>query len=60
MMIGGTGGGCSGADHGIGIAESGYLGHSSFGDYLWKYDFGDKVINQRSPSQSYSLNLWIR
>ena len=56
MMIGGGGGGCSRADHGIGITENEY------GTFVYsttyEYDFGDDAVPY--PTNSYSLNLWIR
>lgn len=61
MMIGGGGGGCSYADHGIGIAsgDSAFVvkrGHYSHNEY----DFGYDASTDNPPSKSYSLNLWIR
>ncbi|XP_078383878.1 uncharacterized protein LOC144666343 isoform X2 [Oculina patagonica] len=56
MMIGGGGASCSRADHGIGITEA---NEASFvRSDLKEYDFGFDAEN--APSQSYSLNLWIR
>jgi len=65
MMIGGGGGGCQRADHGIGITEA---GKASFidDDYSGRasnnieYDFGYNALPASTPSRSYSLNLWIR
>ena len=55
MMIGGGGRGCAHADHGIGITHPLKRGPGT------KYDFGNTVRPYSStPSQSYSLNLWIR
>jgi len=59
MMIGGGGGtACQRADHGIGITES---NAASFvlDDYT-EHDFGYDGNRGSAPSQSYSLNLWIR
>jgi len=56
MMIGGGGSGCNRADHGIGITEA---GAASFADnHQGENDFGNYADG--TPSQSYSLNLWIR
>ena len=61
MMIGGGGSGsCSRADHGIGITET------DAGSFIFlvtsgtEYDFGYDAERKTTPSQSYSLNLWIR
>lgn len=51
MMIGGDN--CSGADHGIGVFEI-YPGTNLIKKIE---DFGNKV--RRSPTQRYSLNLWV-
>ena len=62
MMIGG---GCYGADSGIGITEAGeasFIDDDSAGkapDNI-EYDFGGDAMRSSTPSQSYSLNLWIR
>ena len=48
MMIGGGGDHCSGADHGIGIK-----------DRESERDFGNEAKGG-SPTDKYSLNLWIR
>ena len=56
MMFGGGGSGCSRADHGIGITEDDYSSFYSSGPA--EYDFGYNA--DHSPSNSYSLNLWIR
>ena len=53
MMIGGGGSSCARADHGIGITEADAA--SFIEDGGSEYDFG-----YDAPSQSYSLNLWIR
>ena len=58
MMIGGGGNYCDRADHGIGIT-----GEASFVDWgttQTEYDFGYDAYTGNAPSQSYSLNLWIR
>ena len=58
MMIGGGGRDCSRADHGIGITEE---ESASFGETgQGEYDFGYDSDHNNTPSQSYSLNLWIR
>ena len=58
MMIGGGGSSCSRADHGIGITESDAASFvRSIGD---EHDFGYDANTGKDPSQSYSLNLWIR
>lgn len=56
MMFGGGGSGCSRADHGIGITEDNDSSFQSSGPA--EYDFGYNA--DYSPSNSYSLNLWIR
>ena len=59
MMIGGGGSSqCQRTDHGIGITESN--AGSFVLDDTTEYDFGYDVNVQSAPSQSYSLNLWIR
>ena len=57
MMIGGGGKDCNRADHGIGITEE---NEASFGNNNnpLEYDFGYDGFY--APTQSYSLNLWIR
>ena len=62
MMIGGRGRNCSRADHGIGITEA---DEASFnlGSVIaidTEYDFGNNAETTSPPTQSYSLNLWIR
>ena len=53
MMIGGGGGSCFRADHGIGITED---EEASFGYGNAEHDFGqDNIV-----TLSYSLNLWTR
>ena len=55
LMIGGGGNGCNRADHGIGVTEA---DEASFVDSSGgELDFGDEVS---TPTQGYSLNLWIR
>ena len=57
MMIGGGDSGCAHADHGIGITAINKRSRTKY-----KYDFGN-IANpsyKPTPSQSYSLNLWIR
>ena len=60
MMIGGGGRGCSRADHGIGITESNAASFVDLGTAESEYDFGYDANTGNAPSQSYSLNLWIR
>ena len=66
MMIGGGGSNCSRADHGIGITEANSAsfddqGNSGGGGGKGtEYDFGYNAEADTHPSQSYSLNLWIR
>ena len=60
MMIGGGGSSCARADHGIGITETGAASFVEQGGSETEYDFGYDGITNRAPSQSYSLNLWIR
>ena len=61
MMIGGGGSACGRADHGVGITEA---NAASFveerGGSQTEYDFGNEADTGTAPSQSYSLNLWIR
>jgi len=62
IMIGGAGRhSCSGTDHGIGITET---NDASFIDkrdgYETEYDFGYDAGTKSTPSDYYSLNLWIR
>ena len=60
MMIGGGGSACRRADHGIGITEA------DAASFVYKditeieFDFGYEAHSYGNPSQSYSLNLWIR
>ena len=60
MMIGGGGGSCARADHGIGITETGAASFVEAGGSETEYDFGYDASTGTAPSQSYSLNLWIR
>ena len=60
MMIGGGGSGCSRADHGIGITETNDVSFVDLGTSDTEYDFGYQATVGNPPSQSYSLNLWIR
>ncbi|XP_073252139.1 uncharacterized protein [Porites lutea] len=57
MMIGGGGSGCAHAGHGIGITAINKRSRTKY-----KYDFGNTAnpSYKPTPSQSYSLNLWIR
>ena len=61
MMIGGGGSDCRRADHGTGITET---SQASFVEDTrsrqTEYDFGYSAHTYKAPSQSYSLNLWIR
>ena len=59
MMIGGGGRDCNRADHGIGITEA---NEASFDESSnpTEYDFGYEASTGNAPTQSYSLNLWIR
>ena len=60
MMIGGGGTSCARADHGIGITETGRVSFVEIDDIQTEYDFGYNAISSTTPSQSYSLNIWIR
>ena len=65
MMIGGGGSSCSRADHGIGITEANFASFDDNGDPGLRgtgneYDFGYDAEDITRPSQSYSLNCWIR
>ena len=60
MMIGGGGNDCARADHGIGITETGSASFVEYGGSETEYDFGYDAKTGNAPSQSYSLNLWIR
>ena len=65
LMIGGGGGKCSRADHGIGITEAdeASFAHDAHGDVNeqeTEYDFGASAWKDRNQANSYSLNLWVR
>ena len=61
MMIGGGGSACQRADHGIGITEQNAASFVDVGNSQTEYDFGyDAHPPNGAPSESYSLNLWIR
>ena len=60
MMIGGGGKECDRADHGIGITETNSASFVEMGNGQTEYDFGYDANTDNAPSQSYSLNLWIR
>ncbi|XP_066023062.1 uncharacterized protein [Pocillopora verrucosa] len=60
MMIGGGGWNCARADHGIGITETAAASFVEDGGNETEYDFGYDGEKNKAPSQSYSLNLWIR
>ena len=60
MMIGGGGRACRRADHGIGITETDAASLVEGGGGATEYDFGYEAHTGTAPSQSYSLNLWIR
>ena len=60
MMIGGGGRQCARADHGIGITEANQASFYDKSSPHTEYDFGYDALTSRTPSQSYSLNLWIR
>ena len=60
MMIGGGGSACGRADHGIGITETGAASFVDYGTSETEYDFGYDANTGSLPSQSYSVNLWIR
>ena len=60
MMIGGGGSGCDRADHGVGVTEANAASFVEQGGDQIEYDFGYDAHTGTAPSQSYSLNLWIR
>ena len=60
MMIGGGGSVCQRADHGIGITEKNAASFVDDGATQTEYDFGYDANTGSLPSQSYSVNLWIR
>ena len=60
MMIGGGGSGCNRADHGIGITETNEASFVELSGSPTEYDFGYDAHKGTAPTQSYSLNLWIR
>ena len=60
MMIGGGGKDCNRADHGIGITETDDASFVELGGGQIEYDFGYDAQTGNAPTQSYSLNLWIR
>ena len=60
MMIGGGGDGCNRADHGIGITEADQASFVEPSGIYTEYDFGYEARTGNAPTQSYSLNLWIR
>ena len=59
MMIGGGGSSYSHDDHGIGITETDAASFVEIGGSFTEYDFGYEADTGETPSQSYSLNLWI-
>ena len=60
MMVGGGGKDCERADHGVGITETASASFVEEGGSQIEYDFGYDAEKGSAPSQSYSLNLWIR
>ena len=60
MMIGGAGSACGRADHGIGITETDAATFVHQDSTEIEFDFGYDARSSTAPSQSYSLNLWIR
>ena len=60
MLIGGGGNGCKRADHGIGITETNDASFVEISGSPTEYDFGYDALKGTAPTQSYSLNLWIR
>ena len=60
MMIGGGGSRCNRADHGIGVTEQDAASFEEKDSGETEYDFGYDANAGNPPTQSYSLNLWIR
>ena len=60
MMIGGGGQDCWRADHGIGVTEQNRASFIKAGTGDTEHDFGYDARIGNPPTQSYSLNLWIR
>ena len=60
MMIGGGGSSCNRADHGIGVTEQDAASFVEKDSSETEYDFGYDANAGNPPTQSYSLNLWIR
>ena len=60
MMIGGGGSSCARGDHGIGITETNEPSFVDLRSSATEYDFGYDAQTKNAPTQSYSLNLWIR
>ena len=60
LMIGGGGGSCERADHGIGITETASASFVEEGGAQTKYGFGSEADATLRQSDTYSLNLWIR
>ena len=60
MMIGGGGKYCKRADQGIGITEADQASFVEPSGSETEYDFGYDGTTEKAPTQSYSLNLWIR
>ena len=60
MMIGGGGSSCNRADHGIGVTEQDAASFVEKDSSETEYDFGYGANAGNPPTQSYSLNLWIR
>ena len=60
LMIGGGGSRCARADHGIGITETDAASFVDHATTETEYDFGSDARTTTPPSNTYSLNLWIR
>ena len=60
MMIGGGGNVCSRADHGTVIAETDEATFIDKATHETEYDLEYDAKTSSSPSQFYSLNLWVR